>query len=64
MEIWRFGFLHDNLDTIKEFMAMSKNKNPLSETLENCIEIFEYYPYYSSRVHKYSNENKSKIRNV
>jgi hypothetical protein len=26
------------------------------------LPIFEYYPYYSSRVHKFANENKSTIR--
>lgn len=25
--------------------------------------IFEYFPYYSSRAHKFLNENKSTIRN-
>lgn len=26
--------------------------------------IFEYFPYYSSRTHKFANESKSTIRNV
>ena len=26
------------------------------------LPIFEYYPYYSSRVHKFADEGKSTIR--
>ncbi len=36
----------------------------MNSTEKDILKVFEYYPYYSSRTHKYSNENKSKIRNV
>ena len=40
---------------------LSKRTDPVNY----CpLKVFEYFPYYSSRAHKYTNENKSKIRNV
>lgn len=39
-------------------------KTPNSQLNDQSLRVFEYYPYYSSRAHKYENANKSKIRNV
>lgn len=41
---------------------MIGNKAPLLESVP--LKVLEYYPYYSSRAHKYENEKKSKIRNI
>jgi hypothetical protein len=60
-EIWRYGFLHDDLRTIQEYLTYTKARKPCTTT---TLKVFEYFPYYSSRAHKYQNENKSKIRNV
>jgi hypothetical protein len=52
-----FAFIHDDLSTIQEI-------TPIAQKVEEELPIFEYFPYYSSRVHMFLNENKSKIRNV
>ena len=41
---------------------MSKKK--ASRTFPEQLSVFEYFPYYSSRTHKFQNENKSTIRNT
>lgn len=45
-------------------MALIKVKGPKGEEIEEPLKVLEYYPYYSSRAHKYENANKTKIRNV
>ena len=59
--IWVFGFLHKDLQTIQEYMKMDRN---YIRTMQRKLPIFEYHPYYSNRVHKFLNENKSTIKNT
>lgn len=60
-EIWMFGFLHQDLKAISELTNSQSIQTP--EKFLNNLPIFEYFPYYSSRAHKFLNENKSTIRN-
>ena len=53
--IWSYAFYHHDLQSIKEYMAIN--------TPAPSLPIFEYFPYYSPRTHKFANENKSTIRN-
>ena len=59
--IWVFGFYHKDLQAIQEYMKMDRNS---IRTLQRKLPIFEYHPYYSNRVHKFLNENKSTIKNT
>ncbi len=59
-QIWQYGFLHNDVKIVQEYLYSKKNQNPNSSKLN----IFEYYPYYSMRSHKFLNENKTSIRNV
>ena len=59
-EIWEYAFYHEDIHNIQEYLEVKKHKNPSQPTLS----IFEYYPYYSTRTHKFLNENKTTIRNV
>ena len=61
LQIWKYGFEHHDLEVIKEYLAYSRKKYPLKH---EPLRVFEYFPYYSSRAHKYQNDAKSKIRNV
>lgn len=47
------------MDGIKEMLSTA-----LESLSEFSIPIFEYFPYFSSRTHKFLNESKSTIRNV
>lgn len=60
-EIWIFGYYHNDLATISEFQQAEHLQN--HENVLSNLPIFEYFPYYSSRAHKFLNENKSTIRN-
>lgn len=55
--IWGFAFLHGDMESIREMVRMDSN-NQLN------AEMFEYFPYYSTRTHQFANETKSTIRNV
>lgn len=59
-KIWVLGYYHNDLVTISEY-EQSETSN--AGNVFNNLPIFEYFPYYSSRVHKFLNENKSTIRN-
>lgn len=56
-----FGYYHGDLETIAEYEKTENLQN--HENVLSNIPIFEYFPYYSSRAHKFLNENKSTIRN-
>ena len=58
--IWQYGFLHNDIKVIQEYLHSKRisDPNPFK------INVFEYYPYYSMRTHKFLNENKTTIRNV
>ena len=36
----------------------------MPQVFPSVLSVFEYFPYYSSRTHKFQNENKSTIRNT
>ncbi len=58
--IWSFGIHHKNQQCIVEYIEANRPNglNPVE------IPIFEYFPYFSRRTHKFLDENKSTIRNV
>lgn len=58
--IWSFAFYHKDQQLIMEFQENENHKGFSSKKLE--LPILEYFPYYSSRVHKFLNESKSTIR--
>jgi hypothetical protein len=58
--IWSFSILHKDYSTILEYIQSLKEQGLRSLD----IPIFEYFPYYSNRTHKFLNESKSTIRNV
>lgn len=60
-DIWIFGYYHNDLAVIREFERIQNLQNQTNVLAD--IPIFEYFPYYSSRAHKFLNENKSTIRN-
>ena len=60
-KIWMFGLLHRDIKVIKEFLKLESN---FFRKIERKLPIFEYHPYYSNRVHKFLNENKSTIKNA
>lgn len=55
--IWSFGIYHKDTKCILEYLGLNELK-PAE------IPIFEYFPYFSRRAHKFMDENKSTIRNV
>lgn len=59
-QIWSFGIYHKDQRSILEYVE-STNKNRLQLA---DIPIFEYFPYFSRRTHKFMDEQKSTIRNV
>jgi hypothetical protein len=62
-EIWAFGYFHSDLQAIKEQIeVLSFDELVYFRELAE-LQTFEYFPYYSTRVHKFLNENKSTIRN-
>lgn len=40
IEIWRFGFLHNDLQSIKEWLAASRRKSPSNEIVQNPLRVF------------------------
>jgi hypothetical protein len=56
--VWSFSFYHNDFQLIQEYLA---NGPRIGETVLT-LPIFEYYPYYSRRAHKFADENKSTIR--
>jgi hypothetical protein len=59
--VWSFSLYHQDLPTALEFFEQVNSDSTIGlSQLE--IPIFEYYPYYSSRVHKFADEGKSTIR--
>jgi hypothetical protein len=60
-QVWMFGYLHGDVSAIAEYES-TQNLNAV-ENILNKPPIFEYFPYYSSRAHRFLNENKSTIRN-
>ena len=60
-KIWMFGMVHRDMESIKEFLQLEGN---WFRKVERKLPIFEYHPYYSNRVHKFLNENKSTIKNA
>ena len=59
-KIWVLGYYHNDLVVISEYEQSETNK---TGNILNNLPIFEYFPYYSSRAHKFLNQNKSTIRN-
>jgi hypothetical protein len=57
--LWSFGIFHNDYELIREFIE--NNGSQLGQTILT-LPIFEYYPYYSRRAHKFADENKSTIR--
>jgi hypothetical protein len=56
--VWSFSFFHNDFELIQEYLANGPRIGEAVLTLP----IFEYYPYYSRRAHKFADENKSTIR--
>ena len=54
-QIQLFSLLHEDLPTIRSLPMFQQ---------EWELPTFEYHPFYSSRTHMFSNQNKSKIKNV
>lgn len=57
--VWSFSIYHNDFEIAKEFFESNLEEIPLSKIKQP---ILEYYPYYSRRVHKFADENKSTIR--
>lgn len=60
MNVWSFGIYHKDSKCVSEYIEASR-PNGL-KTFD--VPIFEYFPYFSRRAHKFMDENKSTIRNV
>lgn len=52
-EIWMFGFFHSDVKAINEVTNAESIETP--ERLLTNLPIFEYFPYYSARAHKFLN---------
>ena len=57
--VWSFSLYHKEFDLVKEYVE--NNATQLDDSTLG-LPIFEYYPYYSRRAHKFADENKSTIR--
>jgi hypothetical protein len=58
--IWSFGLFHKDPKSTLEYIEANRG-----EKLRTAdVPLFEYFPYFSRRTHKFSDENKSTIRNV
>ena len=61
--VWSFALHHNDYPTAVEFFeSKDGGSKPTIGLSEMDLPIFEYYPYYSSRVHKFADEGKSTIR--
>jgi len=69
--VWRFGFLHNDIPTIQEYLAsdplnpISKNFQYISSSLLKVdqLKLLEYHPYINQRVHLLA-DSKNRILNV
>lgn len=50
-EVWSFALFHGDLELTKEYLA---NDGPQVGDAVLTLPIFEYYPYYSRRAHKFA----------
>lgn len=57
-EVWKFGFYHNDPQTIREYFRAGCLTNTLLE-----VNVFEYYPLTSQRAHKFMKAEKSTILN-
>ncbi len=60
-QIWSFGIYHKDQRAILEYIESTRQQNSLKLA---DVPIFEYFPYFSRRTHKFMDENKSTIRNI
>ena len=57
--VWSYGILHRDYTAVFEYLEFNRN-----DLHSFPVPIFEYFPYYSSRCHKFIDDSKSTIRNV
>lgn len=58
--MWRFAIFHKDTKCIIEYIESARSNGLKAVDLP----IFEYFPYFSRRAHKFMDESKSTIRNV
>jgi len=58
--VWSFGIYHKDSQCILEYIEANKQNSLRTAD----IPIFEYFPYFSRRTHKFLDDSKSTIRNV
>lgn len=74
--VWQFAFKHNDYETILDYLRNEKGQTILrsikgqieyieTEKLKvDSLNMFEYHPLLSNRVHNFMNSTKSKILNV
>jgi hypothetical protein len=58
--VWSFSIYHKDSQCILEYIEANKQNGLRTAD----IPIFEYFPYFSRRTHKFLDDSKSTIRNV
>jgi hypothetical protein len=58
--IWSFSIYHEDEQSVVEYIEANRSNGlrPVD------VPIFEYFPYFSRRTHKFMDDSKSTIRNV